>query len=154
MTVLVVGGGGREHALVRKIKESPRVDSVHCCPGNGGIAYDAVCHDVAAMDIDGVVALAKEIQADLVVVAPDDPLVAGMVDALNAAGFATFGPRANAAIIEGSKVFSKDLMQSITFPPPSIGYLTIPGRPLNTLRRKMNSPLSLRQTVWLWARAC
>ena len=70
MTVLVVGGGGREHALVRKIKESPRVDSVHCCPGNGGIAYDAVCHNVAAMDIDGVVALAKEIQADLVVVAP------------------------------------------------------------------------------------
>ena len=108
MTVLVVGGGGREHALVRKIKESPRVDSVHCCPGNGGIASDAVCHNVAAMDIDGVVALAKEIQADLVVVAPDDPLVAGMVDALNAAGFATFGPRANAAIIEGSKVFSKE----------------------------------------------
>ena len=111
MTVLVVGGGGREHALVRKIKESPRVDSVHCCPGNGGIAYDAVCHNVAAMDIDGVVALAKEIQADLVVVAPDDQLEAGMVDALNAAGFATFGPRANEAIIEGSMVFSKDLMQ-------------------------------------------
>ena len=90
MTVLVVGG---EHALVRKIKESPRVDSVHCCPGNGGIAYDAVCHNVAAMDIDGVVALAKEIKADLVVVAPDDPLVAGMVDALNAAGFATYSHR-------------------------------------------------------------
>ena len=88
------------------------------------------------------------------VVAPDDPLVAGMVDALNAAGFATFGPRANAAIIEGSKVFSKDLMQKYHIPTASIGYLTILGRPLNILRRKTNSPLSLRQTVWLWARAC
>lgn len=116
MKVLVVGGGGREHALIRKIKESPRVDSVHCCPGNGGISYDAVCHDVAATDIDGVVALAKEISADFVVVAPDDPLVAGMVDALNAAGFATFGPKADAAIIEGSKVFSKHLMQKYNIP--------------------------------------
>ena len=92
MTVLVVGGGGREHALVRKIKESPRVDSVHCCPGNGGIAYDAVCHNVAAMDIDGVVALAKEIQADLVVVAPDDPLVAGMVRCPERGGLCHFWP--------------------------------------------------------------
>lgn len=116
MNVLVVGAGGREHALIRKIKESPRVNSIHCCPGNGGISYDAICHDVGAMDIDGVVHLAKEIQADFVVVAPDDPLVAGMVDALNAAGFATFGPRANAAIIEGSKVFSKDLMQKYNIP--------------------------------------
>lgn len=116
MKVLVVGSGGREHALIRKIKESPRVDSIHCCPGNGGISYDAVCHDVCATDIDGVVALAKEIQADFVVVAPDDPLVAGMVDALNAAGFPTFGPRADAAIIEGSKVFSKKLMQKYGIP--------------------------------------
>lgn len=116
MKVLVVGGGGREHALIRKIKESPRVDSIHCCPGNGGISYDAVCHDVAATDIDGVVALAKEISADFVVVAPDDPLVAGMVDALNDAGFATFGPKADAAIIEGSKVFSKHLMQKYNIP--------------------------------------
>lgn len=111
MKVLVVGGGGREHALVRKIKESKKVDEIFCTPGNGGISYDAKCFDVAATDIDGVVNLAKEIKADLVVVAPDDPLVAGMVDALNKAGFKTFGPRANAAIIEGSKVFSKELMQ-------------------------------------------
>lgn len=116
MKVLVVGGGGREHALVRKIKESKKVDEVFCTPGNGGISYDAKCFDVAATDIDGVVNLAKEIKADLVVVAPDDPLVAGMVDALNEAGFKTFGPRANAAIIEGSKVFSKELMQKYNIP--------------------------------------
>lgn len=116
MKVLVVGGGGREHALIRKIKESPKVDSVACCPGNGGISYDAECYNVSATDIDGVVALAKEIKADFVVVAPDDPLVAGMVDALNEAGFATFGPKANAAIIEGSKVFSKNLMLKYNIP--------------------------------------
>lgn len=116
MKVLVVGGGGREHALVRKIKESKKVDEIFCTPGNGGISYDAKCFDVAATDIDGVVNLAKEIKADLVVVAPDDPLVAGMVDALNEAGFKTFGPRANAAIIEGSKIFSKELMQKYNIP--------------------------------------
>lgn len=116
MKVLVVGGGGREHALVRKIKESKKVDEIFCTPGNGGISYDAKCFDVAATDIDGVVNLAEEIKADLVVVAPDDPLVAGMVDALNEAGFKTFGPRANAAIIEGSKVFSKELMQKYNIP--------------------------------------
>lgn len=116
MKVLVVGGGGREHALIRKIKESARVDAIACCPGNGGISYDAKCYNVSATDIDGVVALAKEIKADFVVVAPDDPLVAGMVDALNDAGFATFGPKANAAIIEGSKVFSKDLMLKYNIP--------------------------------------
>ncbi len=116
MRVLVVGGGGREHALVRKIKESNKVDYIACCPGNGGISYDAECFNVGATDIDGVVALAKQIKADMVVVAPDDPLVAGMVDALNKEGFATFGPRANAAIIEGSKVFSKNLMLKYNIP--------------------------------------
>lgn len=116
MRVLVVGSGGREHALVRKIKESKRVDYIACCPGNGGISYDAECFDVSATDIDGVVKLAKEIKADFVVVAPDDPLVMGMVDALNAEGFATFGPKANAAIIEGSKVFSKELMKKYNIP--------------------------------------
>jgi phosphoribosylamine--glycine ligase len=116
MRVLVVGSGGREHALIKKIKESSRVDYVACCPGNGGISYDAECFNVGATDIDGVVNLAKEIKADFVVVAPDDPLVMGMVDALNEAGFATFGPKANAAIIEGSKVFSKDLMLKYNIP--------------------------------------
>ena len=116
MRVLVVGSGGREHALIKKIKESSRVDYIACCPGNGGISYDAECFNVGATDIDGVVALAKQISADLVVVAPDDPLVMGMVDALGEAGFATFGPKANAAIIEGSKVFSKELMQKYNIP--------------------------------------
>ena len=116
MRVLVVGSGGREHALIKKIKESSRVDYIACCPGNGGISYDAECFNVGATDIDGVVALAKKIEADLVVVAPDDPLVMGMVDALGEAGFATFGPKANAAIIEGSKVFSKELMQKYNIP--------------------------------------
>ena len=114
MKVLVVGGGGREHALIRKIKESSKVDEIFCTPGNGGISYDAKCFDVSATDIDGVVDLAKKLS--VVVVAPDDPLVAGMVDALNDAGFKTFGPRANAAIIEGSKVFSKELMQKYDIP--------------------------------------
>lgn len=116
MKVLVVGGGGREHALIRKIKESSKVDEIFCTPGNGGISYDAKCFDVSATDIDGVVDLAKKLSVDLVVVAPDDPLVAGMVDALNDVGFKTFGPRANAAIIEGSKVFSKELMQKYNIP--------------------------------------
>ena len=116
MKVLVVGGGGREHALIRKIKESSKVDEIFCTPGNGGISYDAKCFDVSATDIDGVVDLAKKLSVDLVVVAPDDPLVAGMVDALNDAGFKTFGPRTNAAIIEGSKVFSKELMQKYDIP--------------------------------------
>jgi phosphoribosylamine--glycine ligase len=116
MKVLVVGGGGREHALIRKIKESSKVDEIFCTPGNGGISYDAKCFDVSATDIDGVVDLAKKLSVDLVVVAPDDPLVAGMVDVLNDAGFKTFGPRANAAIIEGSKVFSKELMQKYNIP--------------------------------------
>ena len=116
MRILVIGGGGREHALIRKIKQSPKVDYIACTPGNGGISYDAECFDVGACDIDGVVALAKKISADLVVVAPDDPLVLGMVDALNAAGFATFGPNAAAAIIEGSKVFSKNLMLKYGIP--------------------------------------
>lgn len=116
MKVLVVGGGGREHALIRKIKESSRVTEIACCPGNGGISYDAQCYPVSATDIDGVVSLAKEIHADFVVVAPDDPLVAGMVDALNEAGFKTFGPKADAAIIEGSKVFSKNLMLKYNIP--------------------------------------
>lgn len=116
MRVLVVGSGGREHALVRKIKQSSKVDYIACCPGNGGISYDAECFDVSATDIDAVVSLAKQIKADFVVVAPDDPLVMGMVDALNEAGFATFGPKANAAIIEGSKVFSKELMQKYGIP--------------------------------------
>ncbi|MBE6844799.1 MAG: phosphoribosylamine--glycine ligase [Ruminococcus sp.] len=116
MNILVVGGGGREHAIVMKLAESPKVDKLYCTPGNGGIAKYAECFDVKATDIDGVVALAKEVSADMVVVAPDDPLVLGMVDALNENGFRAFGPDKAAAIIEGSKVFSKNLMKQYNIP--------------------------------------
>lgn len=120
MKILVVGGGGREHAIIMKLAESPKVEKLYCTPGNGGISKYAECFDVAATDIDGVVALAERLRPDMVVVAPDDPLVLGMVDALQEKGFMTFGPKANAAIIEGSKVFSKELMKKYGI--PTAGY--------------------------------
>ncbi len=116
MKILVVGGGGREHAIIMKLAESSRKPELFCAPGNGGISKYAKCFDVKATDIDGMVKLAKEISADMVVVAPDDPLVLGMVDALNAEGFMTFGPDKAAAIIEGSKAFSKELMKKYDIP--------------------------------------
>ncbi len=122
MKILVVGGGGREHAIIMKLAESKRTEKLYCTPGNGGISRYAECFDVAATDIDGVVKLAKQLAVDMVVVAPDDPLVLGMVDALNAEGFMTFGPDKAAAIIEGSKVFSKELMKKYNI--PTAGYET------------------------------
>ena len=144
MRVLVVGGGGREHALIRKIKESSKVDYIACCPGNGGISYDAECFNVGATDIDGVVELAKKIKADFVVVAPDDPLVMGMVDALNEAGFATFGPRANAAIIEGSKVFSKDLMLKYGIPTAEYKVFSNPADVMEYIKEKNEFPTVIK----------
>ena len=116
MTYLVVGGGGREHTIIRKLKESADVDKIYCTPGNGGISKDAEVFDVAATDIEGVVALAKKLAVDCVFVAPDDPLVMGMVDALTEEGIRAFGPGKKAAIIEGSKVFSKELMKKYGIP--------------------------------------
>ena len=116
MKILVVGGGGREHAIIRKLKESKQVDALYCAPGNGGISKDAECFPVKATDVEGMVALAKQLAVDLVFVAPDDPLVLGMVEAMQAAGFATFGPNKAAAIIEGSKAFSKELMKKYHIP--------------------------------------
>ena len=144
MRVLVVGSGGREHALIRKIKESSRVDYIACCPGNGGISYDAECFDVSATDIDGVVELAKKIKADFVVVAPDDPLVLGMVDELNEAGFATFGPKANAAIIEGSKVFSKDLMEKYNIPTAEYKVFNDPADVIDYIKEKNEFPTVIK----------
>lgn len=144
MKVLVVGGGGREHALIRKIKESSRVDQIYCAPGNGGISYDATCCNVAATDIPGMVALAEKLQPDLVVVAPDDPLVLGMVDALNAKGFKTFGPRANAAIIEGSKVFSKNLMKKYGIPTAGYAVFTDPREALDYIRTQNTFPAVIK----------
>lgn len=116
MKVLVVGGGGREHAIIKKIKENPSVTEIYALPGNGGIAADATCVDIGAKDIEGIVAFATENKIDYAIVAPDDPLVLGAVDALEEKGIPCFGPRANAAIIEGSKVFSKNLMKKYGIP--------------------------------------
>lgn len=116
MKVLVIGSGGREHAICAKLSESPKVDHIWCAPGNGGIAAVAECVAIGATDIEGVVAFAKEHRPDLVMVAPDDPLSLGMVDALEENGIRAFGPRKNAAVIEGSKSFAKDLMQKYHIP--------------------------------------
>ena len=112
----MVGSGGREHALIKKLKESPKATEIFCAPGNGGIAKDATIVNIGAMDIDNMVAFAKDNAIDLVFVAPDDPLAAGMVDAMEKAGIRAFGPNANAAIIEASKVFSKNLMKKYNIP--------------------------------------
>lgn len=116
MIVVVVGGGGREHAIVRKLKESPLVDKIYALPGNGGIARDAECVNIKATDIEGITAFAKEIKADFVVVAPDDPLALGAVDRLHAEGIKCFGPVKAAAQIESSKAFAKDLMKKYSIP--------------------------------------
>lgn len=144
MTVLMVGGGGREHALIRKLKESPRVDRICCAPGNGGISRDAECLSVAACDIEGMVALAKEIQADLVFVAPDDPLAAGMVDAMEANGFRAFGPRANAAVIESSKSFSKDMMKRYGIPTASYEVFTDADAAADYIRDQKRYPVVIK----------
>ncbi len=116
MKILVVGGGGREHTIIWKMAQSEKKPEIYAAPGNGGIASLAKCVDISATDVEGIVKFSKENQIDLVVVAPDDPLMLGMVDALEKEGIKAFGPRANAAIIEGSKVFSKNLMKKYGIP--------------------------------------
>ena len=119
MKILVVGGGGREHAIIKKIKENPSVKEIFALPGNAGMHMDATCVDIDAKDIEAIVKFATEQNIDYAVVAPDDPLVLGCVDALEKVGISCFGPRANAAIIEGSKVFSKNLMKKYGIPTAS-----------------------------------
>lgn len=116
MKILIVGGGGREHAIAWKLAKSPKVEKMYCAPGNAGIAEVAECVNIGVMEFDKLVTFAKEHEIDLTVVAPDDPLAAGAVDAFEAAGLRAFGPRANAAILEGSKAFSKDLMKKYGIP--------------------------------------
>ena len=116
MNIMVVGGGGREHAIIKKLKENKSIDKIYAIPGNGGIAADAVCVDIGAKDIDRIVDFAEQNGIDFAVVAPDDPLVLGAVDALEGKGIKCFGPRKSAAIIEGSKVFSKNLMKKYNIP--------------------------------------
>ena len=113
---MVVGGGGREHAIIKKIKQNPNVEEIYALPGNGGIAEDAICIPIGAKDIEKITEFAVNNKIDYAIVAPDDPLVLGAVDALNKAGIACFGPTADAAIIEGSKVFSKNLMKKYGIP--------------------------------------
>lgn len=116
MKILIVGSGGREHAIAYACSKSPRVDKIYCAPGNAGIAQIAECVPVGAMEFDKLVAFAKEKEIDLTVIGMDDPLVGGIVDAFEAEGLRTFGPRKNAAILEGSKAFSKDLMRKYNIP--------------------------------------
>ena len=124
MKLMVVGGGGREHAIIKSLKKNPQVEEIFALPGNGGIAADATCVNIGATDIDGIVNFAKENAIDYAVVAPDDPLVLGCVDRLNEIGIPCFGPKANAAIIEGSKAFSKDLMKKYGIPTASYEIFT------------------------------
>ena len=116
MKLMVVGGGGREHAIIKKLRENPTVECIYALPGNGGIAADAICVPIAATDLDAIVDFARRQHIDFAVVAPDDPLVMGLVDRLHELGIACFGPTANAAIIEGSKSFAKQLMSKYHIP--------------------------------------
>lgn len=124
MNLMVIGGGGREHAIIRKLKENPSITQIYALPGNGGIANDAMCVPIKATDIEGITTFAESHQIDFAVVTPDDPLVLGAVDALEAAGIPCFGPRANAAVIEGSKVFAKELMQKYHIPTAAYAVFT------------------------------
>ena len=135
MTLLVVGGGGREHAIIKKLKENPNVETIYALPGNGGIAADAVCvPEISATDIGAIVAFARSHAVDFAVVAPDDPLALGCVDALHAAGIPCFGPDARAARIESSKVFAKDLMRKYHIPTAQYQVFTSPAEALAFLK--------------------
>ena len=116
MNILVLGSGGREHAIIASIAKSKKATKIYCAPGNAGIAELATCVPIGVLEFDKLVSFAKENAIDLTVVGPDDPLVAGVVDAFEAAGLRVFGPRANAAIVEGSKAFSKELMKKYHIP--------------------------------------
>ena len=134
MKIMVVGGGGREHTIIRSLKKNPQAEVIYALPGNGGMAKDAVCVNISATDLDGIVNFAKENAIDYAVVAPDDPLVLGCVDRLNEIGIPCFGPRANAAIIEGSKAFSKDLMKKYHIPTASYEIFTELDKALEYLK--------------------
>lgn len=134
MKVMVVGGGGREHAIIRKIKENKSVDVIFALPGNGGISRDAACVDIGATDLDAIVDFAQKKRVDYAVVAPDDPLALGLVDMLEAVGIPSFGPHKNAALIEASKSFAKDLMKKYGIPTASYEVFTDMGKALEYVR--------------------
>ncbi len=134
MKVLIVGSGGREHAIAFKVAQSPRVDKIYCAPGNAGIAEYAECVDIKAMEFDKLVAFAKDNAIDLTIIGMDDPLVGGIVDEFEKAGLKCFGPRKNAAILEGSKAFSKDLMKKYNIPTAGYENFTDPEAALEYLK--------------------
>jgi phosphoribosylamine--glycine ligase len=136
LNVLVIGSGGREHAICWALKRSPRVSRLFCAPGNGGIAAVAECIDINATDIDGMVRFVKTSSIDFVMVAPDDPLALGMVDAMEKAGIRAFGPRANAAILESSKVFSKNLMAKYGIPTAEYAVFTEMDKAISYIKEK------------------
>ena len=140
MKVLVIGSGGREHAVIRKLKENKEIDTIWCAPGNGGISADVVCVDIKAMDKEGLVSFAKENSVDFCVVTPDDPLAAGMTDAMEEAGIPCFGPHANAAIIEASKAFSKELMKKYGIPTAAYEIFDNPDQAKEYIRKTGKYP--------------
>lgn len=144
MKVLVVGSGGREHAVIRALKKSNEIDTIVCAPGNGGISALAQCADVKATDVEGMVNYAKENGIDFCVVTPDDPLALGMVDKMEEAGIPSFGPCAKAAIIEASKAFSKDLMKKYGIPTADYQIFTDPKEALNYIEEKDEFPIVIK----------
>lgn len=144
MKVLIVGSGGREHAIVQKVSESPRVEKIYCAPGNAGIAELAECVDIPVMEFNRLVTFAKEQAIDLTIIGPDDPLVGGIVDAFETAGLRVFGPRKNAAIIEGSKAFSKDLMKKYHIPTAAYETFEDAEAALQYLETKAEFPIVLK----------
>lgn len=145
MNILIIGGGGREHAIAAALAKSPKTDKLYCAPGNGGISALAECFpEVKATDIDGAVELAKKLKPDYVFVAPDDPLVMGMVDRLEAEGFRTFGPRANAAILEGSKAFSKGLMKKYGIPTAAYETFTDEDKAVEYIKAQNSYPAVIK----------
>ena len=144
MKVLVIGGGGREHAIIRKLKESKQVSEIYAAPGNGGIAVDATCVNIKATDIEAMVDFAVKNQIEFAVVAPDDPLVLGMVDAFEKVGIKTFGPNKAAAILEGSKVFSKQLMKKYHIPTAQYEVFDDPDRAIAYIRSENTYPTVIK----------
>ncbi len=144
MNILIVGSGGREHAIATSVAKSPRADRIYCAPGNAGIAALAECVPIGAMEFDKIVAFAKEKSIDMVIVGMDDPLVGGLVDELEAAGIRTFGPRKNAAILEGSKAFSKDLMKKYNIPTAAYENFDDAGEAIEYLKTKAEFPIVLK----------
>lgn len=144
MKILVVGAGGREHAIIKKLKENPQVDAIYCAPGNGGIAKDAQCVNIKATDLDSLAAFAQDEKMDLVVVAPDDPLVLGLVDMLKERGIRAFGPSKLAARIEGSKVFSKELMKKYNIPTAKYEVFTSSKDAMRYIERENTFPTVIK----------